>query len=282
MTQTPLVSVVVPVYNSSENLAKLVNSLVASTYSKLEIIVNDDLRSTDDTELMLQKFSDKINIRYLRKNLSMAQGRAVASEYANGEILIHLDSDMSIEPLLIEECVNNIASSYDALVIPEQSIGTTFWARCKALEKTMYNNVAEIESLRCIKKSTYDAVNGHDAAMIFSEDKDLDIRVRESGAKVGRTKSKIFHDEGNLKLMKTLKKKLNYSHTANLFKDKHPKEYSWQSNPLNRYMIFIKNGRLSIKHPLIYIGLWYMKTFEYAAAALGIIQYKRRQKTGTK
>ena len=48
MSQNPLLSVIVPVYNVEKYLAKCVESLINQTYSNLEIILVDD-GSTDDS-----------------------------------------------------------------------------------------------------------------------------------------------------------------------------------------------------------------------------------------
>jgi arabinofuranan 3-O-arabinosyltransferase len=204
----------------------------------------------------------------------MAQGRKRGVDFSSGEILLHFDSDMKITPDLLSECVELIHNGVDAIVIPEESFGTTFWAKCKWLEKKCYDGNIYIESLRCLKKEIYLKLGGHNEKMVFSEDKDFDIRVRQAGYKIGRTKNFLWHNEGDLKLLKTLTKKLGYSKTANIFAEVHPKEFRWQSNPLNRYIIFLKNIKYLFKHPLLYIGMIYMKTLEYIFAFYGIIRAK--------
>jgi arabinofuranan 3-O-arabinosyltransferase len=266
----PMVSVIVPTYNSHDNLKDFLESFFMSSYENFEIIVNDDLRSSDKSNELCNEYKQKgLDVKYFQENKSMAQGRKRGVDFSTGEILLHLDSDMKVTKDLLKECGELIVSGYDALVMPEESYGTTFWAKCKWLEKKCYENVEEIQSLRCIKKDVYVKVGGHDECMIFSEDKDLDIRVRDAGYKVGETKNFLYHNEGNLKLLKTLKKKLNYSNTANLFAEKHPKQFRWQANPVNRYIIFLKNIKYLFIHPLLYIGMIFMKTCEYVFATFG-------------
>lgn len=268
----PLISVIVPTYNSSKNLVTFLNSFLGSNYRNFEIIINDDIRSTDNTKEIIQEYVDKgLNVHYIKKNESMAQGRLMGASISGGSILIHLDSDMQVSPDLIGECVQNIITKYDALVIPEVSVGTTFWAKCKKMEKQCYEGIANIESVRCMKRAVYEGVGGHNPNMIFSEDKDLDIRIRNAGLTVGRCNNSIIHNEGELKLINTLKKKSGYSKTSNLFAMEHPVEYRWQANIFNRYLIFLKNISLGIEHPLIYLGMIYMKTWEYIAAGISIL-----------
>lgn len=267
-----LVSIIIPTYNSSANLKICLDSFLRSTYKNIEIIINDDTRTHDDTAEIIDDFLKKgLNVIYIRENILMAQARKRGAEYAKGDILLHLDSDMKISEDLIEECVNLIDNEFDALIVPEESYGTTFWAKCKWLEKKCYEGVEQIESLRCVKRDIYKKIGGHDEKMVFSEDKDFDLRVRNAGYKVGRTKNIIYHNEGDLSLLKTLNKKRTYSGTANIFAEKHPKEFRWQSNIFNRYKIYFSKSRYLFSHPYIYVGMIFMKTCEFGSAAIGFI-----------
>lgn len=266
------ISIIVPTYNSYNNLKDFLESFLISSYKNFEIIINDDTRTNDNSEKLYIEYQNKgLDIKYIKENKSMAQGRKRGVDFSSGEILLHLDSDMKITENLLLECNELINSGFDALNIPEECFGTTFWAKCKWLEKKCYENIENIQSVRCVEKQLYLSINGHNEQMVFSEDKDLDIRLREAGAKITKTNNFLWHNEGNLKLLKTLKKKLGYSNTANLFVEKHPKEFAWQANPINRYIIFFKNIKYLFKYPIIYIGMIYMKTCEYLFAGFGYI-----------
>jgi len=271
----PLVSVIVPTFNSYNNLKIFLNSFLFSKYRNFEIIINDDKKTNDKTADLIEEYLFKgLKIIYIKENILMAQARKKGAEYANGEILIFLDSDMKITENLLGECVKLINSEYDALVIPEESYGENFWAKCKWLEKKCYIGVEKIESLRCIKKDIYFKIGGHNEKMVFSEDKDLDIRVKKEKYKVGRTNNKIYHNEGKLKLLKILNKKLNYSNTANLFAKEHPKEFKWQINIFNRFIIYFKNIKYLFLNPFLYLGMIIMKVLEYFVASLGYLYIK--------
>ena len=55
MKQSPLVSVVIPVYNMEEYLAETLDSVLASDYPNFEVIVMDD-GSKDSSLNIAQKF----------------------------------------------------------------------------------------------------------------------------------------------------------------------------------------------------------------------------------
>lgn len=277
-----LVSIIIPTYNSSANLTICLDSFLHSTYKNFEIIVNDDKRTNDDTSEIIAAFAKKgLDITYLKENILMAQARKKGAQYAKGDILLHLDSDMKVSADLLAECVDSVGNEFDALVINEESYGTTFWAKCKWLEKKCYKGVEQIESLRCIKREVYEKIGGHDERMVFSEDKDFDLRVRKARYRVGRAKNIIYHNEGNLSLLKTLRKKMGYSGTANIFAEKYPEEFRWQSNLLNRYRIYFNNPKYLFSHPFLYSGMIFMKTCEFGFGGVGYLLYMvREQKNG--
>lgn len=265
----PLVSVIVPTKNSAVLLQDFLDSFKNSTYKYFEIIINDDITSTDNTKQIVNTYNKYFKTYYLQKNVAMAQGRVSASKHAKGDVFMHLDSDMQVTPGLLQECVKLIQNRYDALVIPEVSVGYSFWAKVKALEKSMYQGVEQLESARVFTKEAYSLLGGHNIEMVFSEDKDLDIRARDAGMFIGKTKNTIIHNEGSIKLIQTLRKKLNYSNTANKFAEVHPAHYRWQANPLNRYYIFIRNVKYIFISPLEYSSVYVLKSLEYIYAFIG-------------
>jgi glycosyltransferase involved in cell wall biosynthesis len=90
-TDTPLVSVIIPVYNSAKYIQKAIESVFSQTYRHYEIIVVDD-GSTDGTRRKLELYQNKI--RYIfQENQGSAAARNLGIELAKGDLIAFLDSD---------------------------------------------------------------------------------------------------------------------------------------------------------------------------------------------
>jgi len=88
----PNVSVVIPTYNRAEKVRKCVESVLAQSFTDLEIIVVDD-GSSDKTEQTLQHaFGDRIRY-YFQPNQGVSVARNKGIEEARGEWIAFLDSD---------------------------------------------------------------------------------------------------------------------------------------------------------------------------------------------
>ena len=96
------VSVLVPAYNEERTLRACVESLLASRYENLEIIVIDD-GSSDGTEHSIDGLVDGSKVRYIRqlnggKATALNRGAAAAS----GEVILFTDADSIFLPDTVE------------------------------------------------------------------------------------------------------------------------------------------------------------------------------------
>lgn len=103
MEQTPLISVIVPVYNVEEFLPKCVDSLLQQTYRNLEIILVDD-GTKDNSDKLCDDYARKDQrIRVIHKeNGGLSSARNAGIDVACGEYLAFVDSDDWIEPQTYE------------------------------------------------------------------------------------------------------------------------------------------------------------------------------------
>ena len=93
----PLVSIVIPIYNSENYIADTILSCINQFYNNIEIILVND-GSTDNSEKEVLKFND-IRILYFKiENCGACEARNFGISKANGQLLQFLDHDDLLEP----------------------------------------------------------------------------------------------------------------------------------------------------------------------------------------
>jgi len=114
---TPLVSVIVPVYNVEQYLDECLNSIRQQTYKNIEIIVVEDC-STDNSLNTLTKHLEDPRVKLIQheKNSGLSAARNTGIDTAKGNYIIFIDSDDLVHLSLIELCVK-YAIVYDADLI---------------------------------------------------------------------------------------------------------------------------------------------------------------------
>lgn len=106
MGQTPMVSIVVPVYNVERYLRQCLDSLVNQTYQNVEIICVDD-GSTDRSGEILNQYGEsdaRISVFYV-ENAGVSSARNKALSYASGKYIMYVDSDDWIDVRTCEKAV---------------------------------------------------------------------------------------------------------------------------------------------------------------------------------
>jgi glycosyltransferase involved in cell wall biosynthesis len=91
MQPSPLVSVIIPVYNGDRYLSEAIESVLQQTYQPLEVIVVDD-GSTDNTAAVARQFENAIRYLY-QENGGTAAARNAGIALSQGGFLAFLDAD---------------------------------------------------------------------------------------------------------------------------------------------------------------------------------------------
>lgn len=107
--KNPLISVIVPVYNTEKYLSECIDSIINQTYKNLEIILIDD-GSPDDCGSICDNYAkkDKRIKVYHNKNNGVSYTRNFGISKATGDYIGFIDSDDFISEKMYEILLKNI------------------------------------------------------------------------------------------------------------------------------------------------------------------------------
>lgn len=109
MTEKPLVSIVVPIFNMGTQLRNAAKYIMAQTYENIEIILVDD-GSEDDTPEVCRELAGKDErVTFFRQeNMGSGPARNKGIENASGEYIYFADADDEMSENLIERIVERM------------------------------------------------------------------------------------------------------------------------------------------------------------------------------
>ncbi len=263
-TRDPLVSVIVPTLNSERTLKACLQSIRKQSFKEIETVVVDG-GSRDATVEIALRLADAV----LRLDGERGEARNLGAQLSRGNLLAFIDSDMYLQPDVLEQCVGLArANPTCAIILPELATGEGFWASCRALEKICSLEDPQREAARCFTSTAWMTLNGFDTNLgPAGEDWDLTLRARDSGIPILRISSTVEHDEGKLLLRQCAQKKYYYGKHIAKYIAKHPKEARSQLALLRSS--YFRNRRLLARHPINALGMLLIKSVELFAGWLG-------------
>ncbi len=125
---TPLVSVIVPIYNTADFLPQCLDGLLAQTLKDIEIICVNDA-STDGCAQILQNYAQKderLHVITNSEHLGVSKSRNLAIKKSRADFLMFHDSDDTCEPEFCAKMYQAITEHNTDLAISE--IGVTYHA----------------------------------------------------------------------------------------------------------------------------------------------------------
>jgi len=257
-----LVSVVIPTKNSSRTIDKCLKSIREQTWKNIEIIIVDGF-SSDNTCDIVHKYDVRLfslkGERTKAKNLGITESR--------GKFLLFVDADMILNKKIIEECVDQfkIQDKLNGVIIPEHSIGSSFWVKVRDFERSFYAG-SKIESPRFYKKEYVNLVGGFDENIVFFEESTIPQKLEKIGIyDIARIKSYISHDEEEFNLRRWITKKKYYHETAKSYSKEYEEWARLQTSISYRIKLFSSNGKWKklLRHPILTGGLIILKGLEF-------------------
>jgi len=196
----PLVSVIIPVYNSARTIDRCIRSICDQSFPNWEIIVVDS-DSSDDTEHLVKewcnKLSDKCRYYKIRHRFQAAK-RNFGARTARGVYLFLLDSDEYMSENVLESCLKQVQEGYEACSI---RIVHNWASGYLAVSRYHIANCCYEPSLGMhyplfILKAKYWKLGGQDETLNYVEDADFGYKFYSSGGKMFHvTDACLLHDE---------------------------------------------------------------------------------------
>lgn len=188
---TPLVSVIVPIYNAEKYLKECLQSISNQSYSNIEVLLIND-GSTDKSQKIAEIICNKDKrFRLVNQiNLGVAATRQKGIDISTGDLLIHTDADDIVPKLAFEKLVNRMVSQDSDIVVGGYIV--------KYAKKEVYAGISENETYqgfvegllstkyhgslcnKLIKRELYDLVS-FDRDINYMEDKLILAKMLSNG-----------------------------------------------------------------------------------------------------
>lgn len=149
-TKTPLVSIIVPIYNTELSLQSCLSSIASQTYKNIEVIMIND-GSTDNSGNIAKLFCDNDSRFQLvnQPNSGVAAARNTALRLIQGDFIIHVDSDDLVLEKAYEIMVKAAEKHNADIVVSSYLVGTKDQFSQKTINPEVINIQKFIDSLLC-------------------------------------------------------------------------------------------------------------------------------------
>lgn len=190
-------SIIIPTYNGSKRLPRLIDSLVAQTVMPDEVIIVID-GSSDNTEEYLKSLTVPFQLRIItQENKGRATARNTGVKNSLGSLLIFVDDDIAVESDFIEQHIKMHIDYPDSIcggktsqeIVNEENYD--FYCFRAYQEDSWVKNyprdtIVESDSMLStqqlsVKKDIFFKIGFFDEKLTDSEDFDLGVRAKKLG-----------------------------------------------------------------------------------------------------
>lgn len=191
----PLVSVIIPTYKSRGGLKKSIDSVLAQTYTNIEIIViddnNPDSKERELTEMEMLQYANCENVIYLKHSVNKngAAARNTGIKASKGEFIAFLDDDDTWYPSKIENQLDFIQErkDVDAVYTFTQSGNKQPWVipfEGNVIVPLLMNRTRMYTSTLLMTRHSIEIIGGFDESFRRHQDYDLLVKFFDAGFKI--------------------------------------------------------------------------------------------------
>jgi glycosyltransferase involved in cell wall biosynthesis len=270
--KNPLVSIIVPTFNSGQFLELCLESIRRQTYKNIELIVVDR-NSTDNTKEIARRYTNKIFDKEPERSAQVNFGVTKAA----GEYVYKVDSDFVLDPNVVTECVEEASRGFDAVVVHNSPDVRISWiAKIRKFEVDMYKYDLMHSSARFVRKDVYQAIGGFNESITAGEDYDFQNKLNRAGFKTGFIDAEALHLGEPTAFWRHMKKNYSYGKDAAHYRKDNPQEFNGQLKFI--LLVWLKQWRKFVRRPLAGASLLAYYFFKFSFAGTGLIVGNLKQK----
>lgn len=264
----PLVSIIVPTYNSARTLQECLSALTSQNYKNIEIIITDSF-SRDKTKEIAHRFTKNI---IDAESLALARKKGV--ELAKGKYIFFLDSDQIIDTNTIELSVKACEEEgFDGVTHFERSKihKNTFVERLINYDKWIFHSEEDDDPIygtaepRFFKSEFVRRIDFMDNPPITFELAIINLKMNQLGARIKFINAYIYHYETST-FAQVAKKFFRYGFYYIPALKRFPNLVVHHSAPRRTYF-----SVRALKHPFLLLGLFVMYGVKGIATFCGIV-----------
>ena len=218
-----LVSVIVPTHGNRD-LKILLDSLENSTYKDLDV-----------------RIINRGKERSVQRNMGIV-------EAAGSNAFLILDSDQSVSPALIAECVSLVEQGFSCVYIPEIIVVKSFFGKIRAFEREFYTGTA-VDVPRFVTKKACPMFNPE-----LSGPEDAEWSYRIHGIRATSRNPLYHHDD--IGFWDYMAKKKYYTKSMKRYAELCPDDPCLKIK-YRCFQIFVENGKWKklVQHPILTLGI---------------------------
>ncbi len=191
--QKPLISVIIPSYNSAHLLPETIASVQAQTYAHWELLIIND-GSTDDTDRIISHYLEQHpddRIHFISKpNGGVSNTRNFGANLAQGEMIAFLDADDRWLPHTIKSHIEHFETNpaigisfghVEFMTAAGESTGKTTHCTLYQIPSHhfLYTNPTVTTSNLVVRTTLFKQLNGFDESINHSEDMEFLFRASQ-------------------------------------------------------------------------------------------------------
>ncbi len=228
----PKVTVMVPAWNEEVGIITTLNSLIASSYNNLEIVVVND-GSVDNSHTLIQEFVSKFKqskeaklgktvVYQYKDNGGKGAALNTAIELASGEIIVSIDADCIVDKNAIAAFVEYFRNPNTMAAVGNVKVGnaSTLLGTIQQLEflfsfyfkkaDSFMNTIYIIGGAAgAFRRNVFDDLGSYQTGNI-TEDIELSMRIQDAGMRIVYASDALVYTEGASDLAGLKKQRLRW------------------------------------------------------------------------